>query len=304
MAIGDVAAVPDATDVYYLDTGMYDATEYGSVFLVDAERPALVDAGIGTNYERILDALDEVGIDREDLEYVLPTHVHLDHAGGTGFLAEACPNATVLTHESGVRHLVDPTRLVEGTKAAVEDQWQYYVEPDPVPENRIEGLADGDEIDLGDRVFEVIHAPGHAPHQVVFYDFADEIVFAADAAGIYIPFLNEVVPTTPPPQFDLEKSLADARTIEARDPDVLCYGHYGPRECDEDVLPNYRRTLVEWVEAVRSKREELDDDEAVIEHFVEHADEDRFEKWGEQKTRAEERLNVRGVLAYLDRRDE
>jgi glyoxylase-like metal-dependent hydrolase (beta-lactamase superfamily II) len=304
MAIGDVAAVPDATDVYYLDVGMYDATSYGSVYILDAERPALVDAGIGTNYELILDALDEVGIDRADLEYVLPTHVHLDHAGGAGFLAEACPNATVLTHGSGVRHLIDPSRLVEGTKAAVGDQWQYYVEPEPVSEDRIEGLADGDEVDLGDRVLEVIHAPGHAPHQVVFYDFADELVFAADAAGIWIPFLNDVAPTTPPPQFDLDQCLEDVRTIEARDPDVVCYGHFGPRVNEGDVLPAYRRTLVEWVEAVRQKREELGDDEAVVEHFVEHADRDRFEVWGERKARTEESLNVRGILTYLDRQAE
>jgi glyoxylase-like metal-dependent hydrolase (beta-lactamase superfamily II) len=300
MSIGDVNPVPDATDVYCVDTGMYEVPSYGSVYVLDAERPAVVDTGIGTHYDRVLDALDEVGIDREDLAYILPTHVHLDHAGGAGFLAEACPNATVMTHELGVDHLIDPTRLIEGTKAAVGDQWDLYADPEPVPEDRIEGLADGDEIDLGDRVFEVVHAPGHAPHQIVFYDFRDELVFVADAAGIWSPDLGEVLPTTPPPQFDLEQCLDDTRTIEARDPDVLCFGHFGPRENDEAFLPTYRRTLIEWVEAIRQKRAELGNDEAVVEHFVEHADPDRFQVWSERKVRAEERMNVRGVLRYLD----
>ncbi|MFC6724778.1 MBL fold metallo-hydrolase, partial [Halobium palmae] len=148
MAIGDVEPVPDSTDVYYLDTGMYDTEAYGSVYIVDAERPAVVDTGIGTNRELLFDALDEVGVGREELELILPTHVHLDHAGGAGFLAAECPNATVLTHESGVPHLIDPSRLVAGTKAAVDDQWEFYVEPEPVPEDRVEGLEDGDAVDL------------------------------------------------------------------------------------------------------------------------------------------------------------
>jgi glyoxylase-like metal-dependent hydrolase (beta-lactamase superfamily II) len=124
MAIGDVEPVPDSSDAYYLDTGMYGTEAYGSVYIVDAERPAVVDTGIGTDRERLFEALDEVGIGRENLEYVLPTHVHLDHAGGAGFLAAEYPSATVLSHESGVRHLVDPSRLVAGTKSAVDDQWR------------------------------------------------------------------------------------------------------------------------------------------------------------------------------------
>ena len=88
MAIGDVFTVDGCSELHYVDTGMYDTAEYGAVYILDADRPALVDTGIGTRYEAILDALAEVGIAREDLEYILPTHVHLDHAGGAGYLAE------------------------------------------------------------------------------------------------------------------------------------------------------------------------------------------------------------------------
>jgi len=302
MAIGDVEPVPDSSDAYYLDTGMYGTEAYGSVYIVDAERPAVVDTGIGTDRERLFEALDEVGIGREDLEYVLPTHVHLDHAGGAGFLAAEYPSATVLSHESGVRHLVDPSRLVAGTKSAVDDQWRHYVEPKPVPEDRIEGVADGDSIDLGDRTFDVIGAPGHAPHQVMFHDRADDLLFTGDAAGIWVPSRGEVRQTTPPSQFDLEGCLADVDRILDVRPDVLCFGHFGPREFDADLMEAYRRTLVEWVEAVRAKREELGDDEAVIRHFEEHTG--MADVWGEEKATAEERLNAKGVLGYLDYRAE
>ena len=88
MAIGEVYDVPNCADLHYVDTGMYDVPEYGSVYIVDAERPALVDTGIGANYERVLAAMREVGVAPEELEVIALTHVHLDHAGGAGYLVE------------------------------------------------------------------------------------------------------------------------------------------------------------------------------------------------------------------------
>ncbi|WP_136718072.1 MBL fold metallo-hydrolase [Halorientalis salina] len=302
MAIGDVFEVTegDCQDVYYVDTGMYDAPEYGSVYIVDGERPALIDSGIGTEYERILDAMDEVGIAPADLDVIALTHVHLDHAGGAGHLAAACPNATVAIHEIGARHLVDPSRLIEGTKAAVGDQWAFYTDPEPIPEDRIRELTDGDVIDLGDRELRVHHAPGHAPHQVVFEEPDDAIVFVADAAGIYVPSEAFIQHTSPPSNFDLEQVLADIDTIRELDPEVLCYGHFGSARTD-DRLQEYADAIAEWVDRVATKREELDDDDAVIEHFAERTD--MIGIWGERKARGEERMNVRGVLTYLDERD-
>jgi glyoxylase-like metal-dependent hydrolase (beta-lactamase superfamily II) len=301
MAIGDVFEAEDCEDVYYVDTGMYDVTEYGSVYIVDADRPALVDTGIGTRYENILDAMDEVGIAPEELAVIAVTHVHLDHAGGAGYLAEACPNATLYVHESGARHLVDPGRLWEGTKQAVGDQIQYYVEPEPVPEGRIETVTDGDGIDLGDHTFEVIHAPGHAPHQVVFYDPAIDGVFTADAAGIYTPSTDEVHVTSPPVNFDLETALADVERLQKLAPETLLYGHFGPAPIG-DRLDVYADKLADWVADVEAKRDELADDEAVIDHFVETVT--TPDVWSDHKARAEVAMNVRGVLVALDRRED
>jgi len=298
MQPGDVATVPSCTDIHYVDTGMYDTAEYGAVYIVDAERPAIVDTGIGTNYERILDALDEVGLAREDVEVIAPTHVHLDHAGGAGLLAEACPNADVYVHELGARHLVDPGRLVAGTKNAVGDQWKFYVEPTPVPEERVVELTDGDRIDLGSRALDVHHAPGHAPHQVVFHDDLDDAAFVADAAGIYVPDLDAVRETSPPPNFDLEQCRDDVAMLRDLAPDTLLYPHFGPVADDvDDRLAGYADTLTEWVEAVEEKYEELGDEEAVQEYFADNAEVTGV--WGSLKAREETAMNVRGVLRYL-----
>jgi glyoxylase-like metal-dependent hydrolase (beta-lactamase superfamily II) len=300
MAIGDVRAVPDSDDVYYVDTGAYEVPEYGCVYLIDAAEPAVVDTGLGADRERVFAALDEVGIARDDLAHVLPTHVHLDHAGGAGYLADACPNATVRTHERGVRHLVDPARLVAGTKAAVGDQWQYYAEPEPVPEERVAGLTDGDVLDLGDRRLDVVAAPGHAPHQVLFHDDADDLLFTADAAGIRSPSTGDIYPTSPPPQFDLWGCLDDVATIRGRDPERLCFGHFGPVAYDPSLADAYAETLVGWVNEVRRARETLGDDEAVVERFASAPDLSAVEAYGERKASDEARLNANGALAYLD----
>src|SRR6056297_1535004 len=298
MPQGDLREVTtgDCSDLYYLDTGMYGTDEYGAVYIYDAARPAIVDTGIGTHHELILDALDELDIAREDVAVIAPTHVHLDHAGGAGFLAEACPNAEVMVHEIGARHLVDPSRLVEGTKAAVGDQWQFYVDPEPVPEDRVVELAAGDEIDLGDHHLDVYHAPGHAPHQVVFHDRDDDAVFVGDAAGIWVPTLERVRQTSPPSNFDLEACLADVDTIRDLDPEALLYPHFGPVAYDPELMDQYAETLREWVDAVEAKYDELGDKDAVAEYFADQTDMD--EVWGEFKAREEEKLNVRGVLAY------
>jgi glyoxylase-like metal-dependent hydrolase (beta-lactamase superfamily II) len=303
MAIGDSfeVTVGGVDGVSYVDTGMYGTAEYGSVYVVEGEEPALIDSGIGTNYGAILDGLEAIGIAPEALSTIALTHVHLDHAGGAGYLAEACPNADVVVHESGARHLVDPSRLVAGTKQAVGDQWEFYTDPKPVPEERIREITDGDVLDVGDRELRVHHTPGHAPHQVVFELPGESIVFTADAAGIYVPELDSVRQTTPPPNFDLEQCLADLHTIRDCEPAVLCYAHFGPAAAD-DRLREYADVLSEWVGAVEAKRDDLGDDDAVVEYFADHAA--LTGVWDDRKAVAEERMNTRGVLTYLDRRAE
>jgi len=291
------------TDLHYVETGMFGIEGYSSVYLLDAEEPAVIETGIGTGWELIVDAMASVGIDPDEVAYVAPTHVHLDHAGGAGYLAEACPNAEVVIHEIGAPHLVDPGRLWEGTKRAVGDQIRHYAEPKPVPEERIRSVTDGDALDLGDHELAVHHTPGHAPHQVVYHDPTNEAVFTADAAGIYVPDLDRVKPTTPPPNFDVPQAVADTRAIAGLDPEVLCYSHFGPQATGER-LAEHERALTEFAELVEECRERLGDDDAVVERFVEETDPDLAAAWTEDRARSVTAMDVRGILRYLDTRGE
>jgi glyoxylase-like metal-dependent hydrolase (beta-lactamase superfamily II) len=289
------------TDLYYVDLELYETSGYGSVYIIDDERPAVIDTGTGVNYEWILDGLAELDIAPADVAVIAPTHVHLDHAGGVGYLAAECPNADICVYEAGSQFLVDPTRIWEGTKAAVGDRIKHYAEPKPVPEERIEELDDGETVDLGEHSLDVHHAPGHAFHQAVFYDPANDGVFTADAAGINHPDLDGVRQTSPPPGFGLEGCLADVEMLQELDPAALYYAHFGDHETG-DLLSEYADVLQSWVEAVERKRAELDDDEAVVEYFAEQPE--TLGIWPEQQARGEERMNVRGVLNYVDGREE
>jgi glyoxylase-like metal-dependent hydrolase (beta-lactamase superfamily II) len=299
VAIGDVRRIKECPDLSYVDTGMYDTDGYGAVYLLDAERPAIIESGIGTDRSRVFDALDAVGIDREALEAIVLTHVHLDHAGGAGFLAETCPNAEVVVHERGAPHLVDPDGLVAGTKRAVGDLWAFYTDPVAVPETRIRAVAAGDVIDLGDHQLSVHPTPGHAPHHVCYADRASGAVFTGDAAGVLVPERESIEETTPPPGFGFERNLADLAVLREIEPAVALFSHFGPCSDPPAAFETYGHVLEEWVETVATKRTELGDDGAVIEYFRSRTDLDAV--WGEAMARPVMAVNVRGVLAYLDR---
>jgi glyoxylase-like metal-dependent hydrolase (beta-lactamase superfamily II) len=166
----------------------------------------------------------------------------------------------------------------------------------PAPDSRLTQLVDGSEVDLGDRRLDAYEAPGHAPHQLVFHDDAAEAVFAADAAGIYVPRMERIEPTSPPADLDFEGCIEDVRLLQRMGPETICYGHFGPVPAG-DRLVEYADTLTDRVEAIAEARIDPADDEAVVGRTGMDA------VWSERKAHAETRVNVRGVLGYLDRRE-
>lgn len=303
MDVGEIRKVTrgECTDLWLVETGMFDVTGYGGVYLLDAERPAIVETGTGANVDVIRDAMARVGIAPEAVEVIAVTHVHLDHAGGAGYLAASCPNATVVVSDRGAPHLVDPSRLVAGTKDAVRDQWRHYAEPRPIPEARIRAIDPGARIDLGDRHLVAHPAPGHARHQLVFEVPEQRAVFTGDAAGLLLPGRNEIHQTSPPPEFDLEQAIEDVATLQSLDVETLLYTHFGEAAATNDRLSGYQETLQSWVRDVERVAASTESDEATIEYFTEAIE--LADVWSQEKAAAEIGLNVRGVLAYLERRE-
>ncbi|WP_336002291.1 MBL fold metallo-hydrolase [Halorientalis halophila] len=293
----DAESVAGCPDIHLVDNELFGTEGLLATYLLDAADPAILDAGTVAGAERILAAMDAIGIDAADVEYVVVSHVHLDHAAGTARLLDACENATAVVHERGLPYLTDPDRLdrlVESVEAAIGMEAPYS-DPGLLPTERCRAVSGGETLALGDRLLELYDAPGHAPHHLVCFEPDSATLFGADAVGAFAPRVDGVAPTTPPPSFDLEANLATVERLLELDPSRTLYSHFGPGKPGEATaeLRDYAAMLPEWVEAVRSAREATDDD------LDEMVSELRPE-WESPTLRRD----VVGVCGYLDRDDQ
>ena len=278
-------------DVYAVDPRLMGTPGALTLYVVDAPEPAIVDTGSANSPTHIYEALSELDIDREAVAHVLVSHVHLDHAGGAGHLAERLPNATFHVHEEGYPYLTDAEKLASLKRSVdramgIEDA---YGQPELLDAERCRVVSGGESVDLGDRKLELVDAPGHAPHHYAAFDPATEGLFSVDAAGMHLA--GEMRPTTPPPGFDLEANLETVERLRAFEPAINFYGHVGPGGDDAVAeLDRYERMLPEWVETVAERREVHGDDVAAIVGSLA----------GRWQSPTVER-DVAGVMHYLDR---
>ncbi|WP_203142787.1 MBL fold metallo-hydrolase [Marinobacter mangrovi] len=217
-----------------IDTGMmWD--ELAACYLIrGADQYAIIDTGTNRTVPVILGLLEERGIPRSQVRYVIPTHVHLDHAGGVGGLMQALPEATLLIHPRGARHMIDPSRLKAGVLAVYGEKTfaEVYEDIIPVPGERVRTLDDGAEILLGDRRLLFLDTPGHARHHFCIYDAASNGIFTGDTFGLCYPSLMTengpfIFPTTTPVQFDPEPLKQSIHRLLALEPERMYLTHYG-----------------------------------------------------------------------------
>ncbi len=205
-------------DVFHVDTRMGGYEGITSGYLIRSSRPCLVETGTARSAELVVRALAELGVDAADLATIVVTHIHLDHAGGVGDIAAAFPNAQVVVHEKGARHLADPSRLMASAHRVFgEDMDRLFGDLLPVPQERLVVLGEVGTIDLGDgRRLDAFHNPGHASHHVGLLDSETGDLYTGDAAGVYVPETADVRPATPPPDFDLDLTLSSLAADEGR----------------------------------------------------------------------------------------
>ncbi|HEY5018244.1 MAG TPA: MBL fold metallo-hydrolase, partial [Streptosporangiaceae bacterium] len=217
-------------EVFQIDTRMagYDGITAG--YLIRSDRPCLVETGTAPSAPVVRDALAALGVGPADLATVVVTHIHLDHAGGTGDIAEMFPAAEVVVHERGARHLADPTRLMASALMVYGDELDgLFGTLAPTPAGRIRAVENTGVVDLGGgRRLDSHYSPGHAKHHVGLIDSVTGDLYVGDAAGVYIQETGDMRPATPPPDFDLGVALESLRTFAALQPTRLLFSHFGP----------------------------------------------------------------------------
>jgi hydroxyacylglutathione hydrolase len=230
--------MPHITDYEHgisaIDSG-FGRPQLAAIHLIaEGDRAALVDTGSNASLPIVLQALKAKGLTPAQVEYVILTHIHLDHAGGAGALMQALPNARLTVHPRGARHMVDPARLVAGTIAVYGEAQarRMYGDILPIPADRIVETPEGATIRLGERALTFLDTPGHARHHVCIRDDRSGHVFAGDMFGLSYRELDVdgrqfAFPTTTPVQFEPAAMHASIDRLLALQPEAIYVTHFG-----------------------------------------------------------------------------
>jgi glyoxylase-like metal-dependent hydrolase (beta-lactamase superfamily II) len=253
--------------IWFIDLKVDGEREYtGAYVLKSAKGAALIEVGPASTYQKILSALEDIELACEEVRFIFLTHIHLDHAGALGTLIRYFPNATVIVHRRGKEHLVNPeSALWIASKRVLGFVADIYGKPESVPEDRIFPVEKRTDFSLGKISFEILPTPGHASHHVCILLEKEGVIFSGDAAGIYIPSLDILLPISPPP-FKLKLAVESIETMLSRKPALMAFTHFDVSKNGPQLLRKYRRQLMIWyreinkivVKGIEDKEEMLD----------------------------------------------
>jgi glyoxylase-like metal-dependent hydrolase (beta-lactamase superfamily II) len=312
--------------VVAIDTLTGGMTSVTAGYLLAAPRPALIECGPALSVDNVIAGLRTLGMDPDDLAYLVVTHIHLDHAGGAGDVATAFPNATVVVSDVGARHLHDPERLNRSSRMVYGELFDtVYGACTPIERPRIRGVADGDTLALGGgRTLELLYTPGHAKHHIGVHDSQTGAIFSGDSVGVKLPGMTRLRPATPPPDFHLDAALTSLQRYRERDPSRVYLAHYGPVDPPDQALADAQERLRLWVSTAEEAYREAASTGGVSgqadgNHELDHVAETLQQRFHDELDLAEvddpvaaERLellsgyasNAAGLVRYFRRRDE
>ncbi len=239
--------------IHTIDTAFQRDHFDAAYLIVEDGRGAFVDCGTNHSVPLLLAAVQQAGITPADVDLLIVTHVHLDHAGGAGLLMQQLPNATLVAHPRAAPHLIDPEKLIAGATAVYgeEEMQRSYGSIQPVPESRVRIVADGETVMLAGRALECIDTPGHARHHHCIWDARSRSWFTGDTFGLSYRELDGpqgafILPTTTPVQFEPEALRSSIARMVTRTPEAMYLTHYG-RVGD---VPRLAQSLYEQIDAM------------------------------------------------------
>ncbi|MFC4768144.1 MBL fold metallo-hydrolase [Effusibacillus consociatus] len=247
----------EVTIIDLMEGGMQGRT---GCYVIKGEKIAIIETGSSHAAPYILAGLKELEIAPEQVDYIIVTHIHLDHSGGVGYILPNFPNATVIVHPRGAKHLIDPSRLIVGARAVYGDMLeQAFGQILPVPEDRVLIREDGETIDLGaGRVLTFYDTPGHARHHFSIHDPVSEGIFSGDTVGIrYVKQytgwdFEPIYPSTSPSEFDREAAFASIDKLEKLGAKRIYHGHFGMTEPASLAFERTRKTVAAFDDIARS----------------------------------------------------
>lgn len=260
--------------IHTIDTGFGRPSFDAAYLVVERGRGAFIDSGTSHSVPRLLDAADKAGLQPADIDWVILTHVHLDHAGGAGELMRHLPNARLAVHPRGVRHMIDPSILIAGATAVYGEaaMRRDYGDIVPVPEDRVVEATDGFVVDLAGRALLCIDAPGHARHHIAIHDERANAFFTGDVFGLSYRELDTakgpfILPTTSPVQFDPDEAHASIDRMLRYKPEAMYLTHYGRVEDVRRLATDLHEQIDAMVAMARRHAGDADREALMAEDF-------------------------------------
>lgn len=251
------------------DNWMGRPKSIGTALLESDGHRAIVDPGPSSTLDTLKNQLHAHGASVSELDAILLTHIHLDHAGATGALVRENPRVAVYVHKLGAPHMIDPSKLVASAARLWPDTLQQlFGEPVPVPEQNLRILEGGETIPLGSRKIEVAYTPGHASHHVSYFEDAEGVAFVGDTTGVKIEGHSYAMPATPPPDIDLKIWDGSFAAILERKPKRLFLTHFGFSDNPATHIAQFRERLHRWMEMTEKILQSAPSDEAAMESFM------------------------------------
>jgi glyoxylase-like metal-dependent hydrolase (beta-lactamase superfamily II) len=253
-------------DPLLIDPVLGDSPGRSCSYLVRGDRTVLIDPGSANAAPRVLEALKT---QRINVDLVLLTHIHADAAAGVGVIAEHFPQARIAAPAGATKRLADPSALVTDMKKVYGERAEkIYGLPDRIDTARITPVADGDQLNLGDRTVEVIATPGHTAAHMSYFDTSTAALFCGDALGVQLPGSRVVRPSTPPWDFSLEDSLASIDKLSEVGAETVYLAHFGAaRPGPDEIFQRASDSLERWHRSFLKKREQTDSEEDLSRQF-------------------------------------
>lgn len=301
--------------IHTIDTGFVRPQFDAAYLIVENGRGAFIDCGTNYAVPRMLAALADAGISVAEVDWLILTHVHLDHAGGAGELIAQLPNARLVVHPRGARHMIDPSVLWAGASAVYGDavMEQTYGRLRPIAIERVIEAADGHVVDLAGRPLRCIDTPGHAKHHLTVFDARANVCFTGDVFGLsYREFDTAngqfILPTTSPVQFDPDELHASIDRLIALRPAAMYLTHYNRVENVDKLAADLHQQIDAMVALAHAANRQRDR-HAVLADALTDLYAGRAEAHGWTQGRAalarllhmDIELNAQGLEVWLDR---
>jgi glyoxylase-like metal-dependent hydrolase (beta-lactamase superfamily II) len=306
-----------ACDIICIDVDYMRPHLACSYLVIHEGKAAFIDCGTSLTVPRLLAALQDCNLDVADVEYVIPTHIHLDHAGGAGVLMQHFPHAKLVVHPKGARHLIDPQRLIDSVRQVYGDELydSLYGEIIPIDEHRVIPAEDNYCIDLNGRSLLVADTPGHARHHFCLYDELSQGWFTGDTFGLSYPEISidsgrYLMPTTTPVQFEPDAWQLSIQRLLEKNPQRMYLTHFGMIEDVQQFADKLSKDLTTYTEIALSQQTQTDRIEKLIEKLNQHTLDELHELGCPQEQtlilellKTDITLNAQGLDVWLKRQE-